>query len=59
MSEGDRAPSPKRAVTLAQVASLARVSEITVSRIIRNKGPIAEKTRERVLAARWPRRARI
>jgi LacI family gluconate utilization system Gnt-I transcriptional repressor len=41
----------RRAATLAEVASLAKVSEITVSRIIRNKGPIAEATRERVMAA--------
>jgi len=33
------------------VAELAQVSEITVSRILRNKGPIAEETRKRVLAA--------
>jgi LacI family transcriptional regulator, gluconate utilization system Gnt-I transcriptional repressor len=40
-----------RSVTLAEVARLAQVSEITVSRILRNKGPIAEYTRERVMAA--------
>ena len=51
MSEKIRASGFKRAATLAEVASIAQVSEITVSRIIRNKGPIAEKTRERVLAA--------
>lgn len=51
MSERVRAKGAKRAVTLAEVASLAQVSEITVSRIMRNKGPIAEKTRERVMAA--------
>lgn len=37
--------------TLAHVAQLAAVSENTVSRVIRNKGPIAEETRRRVLAA--------
>lgn len=37
--------------TLMHVAQLAGVSENTVSRVIRNKGPIAEKTRERVTAA--------
>ena len=41
----------KSAVTLAEVASLASVSEITVSRIIRNKGPISEATRQKVMAA--------
>jgi LacI family gluconate utilization system Gnt-I transcriptional repressor len=38
------------AVTLAHVAKLANVSEITVSRILRNVGPVAPTTRERVLA---------
>ncbi|WP_131196142.1 LacI family DNA-binding transcriptional regulator [Lichenihabitans psoromatis] len=38
-------------VTLADVARLANVSEITVSRILRNIGPVADATRDRVLAA--------
>ena len=38
-------------VTLADVARLADVSEITVSRILRDVGPIAKATRARVLAA--------
>ena len=37
--------------TLAHVARLAGVSENTVSRAIRNKGPIAQETRRRVDAA--------
>jgi LacI family gluconate utilization system Gnt-I transcriptional repressor len=37
--------------TLAHVARLAGVSENTVSRVIRNKGPIAEATRARVNSA--------
>lgn len=37
--------------TLAHVARLAKVSENTVSRVIRNKGPIAPETRQRVNAA--------
>src|SRR5665213_1690509 len=41
----------RQSVTLAEVARLAHVSEITVSRILRNQGPVAEKTRERVIAA--------
>lgn len=41
----------RQAVTLTEVARLAKVSEITVSRILRNRGPAAEKTRERVMAA--------
>lgn len=39
------------AVTLADVAREARVSKITVSRVVRNSGPIADDTRERVTAA--------
>jgi LacI family gluconate utilization system Gnt-I transcriptional repressor len=38
------------AVTLAHVAKLANVSEITVSRILRDVGPVSQSTRERVLA---------
>ncbi|PRD44668.1 LacI family transcriptional regulator [Phyllobacterium phragmitis] len=39
------------APTLTDVARLAGVSEITVSRVVRNKGPISRSTRERVQAA--------
>jgi LacI family gluconate utilization system Gnt-I transcriptional repressor len=41
----------RQGVTLADVAALAQVSEITVSRILRNHGPIGAETRERVMAA--------
>jgi len=37
--------------TLSHVARLAKVSENTVSRVIRDKGPIAAETRKRVQAA--------
>lgn len=40
----------KNSYTLADVAQRAEVSEITVSRVLRNKASVAEKTRERVLA---------
>lgn len=40
----------KNSYTLADVAMRAEVSEITVSRVLRNKASVAEKTRERVLA---------
>lgn len=46
-----RTTSSGAAVTLAEVASLAKVSEITVSRTIRNKGPVSADTRARVMAA--------
>jgi len=38
-------------ITLREVAERANVSEMTVSRVIRNKGYVAEKTREQVLQA--------
>ncbi len=38
-------------MTLADVARVAQVSEITVSRILRNKGPISERARAAVTAA--------
>ena len=41
----------QRGVTLTDVARLAQVSEITVSRILRNHGPIGADTRDRVMAA--------
>jgi len=47
----DSVPSAAETPTLAHVARLAKVSENTVSRVIRNKGPIAPETRLRVNAA--------
>ncbi|WP_311030012.1 LacI family DNA-binding transcriptional regulator [Mesorhizobium koreense] len=41
----------RRNYTLADVAERAGVSEITVSRVLRDKGPISLKTRERVMTA--------
>jgi LacI family gluconate utilization system Gnt-I transcriptional repressor len=41
----------ERTYTLADVAKRAGVSEITVSRVLRDKGPISVKTRERVMTA--------
>ena len=43
---------PSRAtITLADVAKVAGVSEITVSRILRNSGPISERARLKVMSA--------
>jgi LacI family transcriptional regulator, gluconate utilization system Gnt-I transcriptional repressor len=44
MFSGKSGPKP----TLTEVAKLAGVSEITVSRVVRGKGPIAESTRKKV-----------
>lgn len=57
MTDGDdkavsqRASQPRNAVTLADVARLAGVSEITVSRILRNAGPISARARAKVMLA--------
>ena len=57
MGSDQETPKRKRiagiasAITLADVARLADVSEITVSRILRNVGPVSEVTRSRVMAA--------
>lgn len=42
---------PSVAPTLADVARMAGVSQITVSRVVRDKGPISGDTRSRVTAA--------
>jgi LacI family transcriptional regulator, gluconate utilization system Gnt-I transcriptional repressor len=49
--ERTRLPKRKSRVTLAEVAKLADVSEITVSRALRNEGQVAEETRLKVRAA--------
>ena len=46
-----RPASPRTGVTLADVARLAGVSGITVSRILRNSGPISERARAKVMSA--------
>lgn len=46
-----RLPERKSRVTLAEVAKLANVAEITVSRCLRNDGQVSEDTRRRVLEA--------
>lgn len=51
IKHGRRQPDRKQKVTLTEVAHLSGVSEITVSRVLRNKGPIAEPTRQRVMEA--------
>jgi len=51
MAKKPRRANAGTAVTLTDVAREAGVSEITVSRVIRAKGPIGEKTRELVEAA--------
>ncbi|MGV2103133.1 LacI family DNA-binding transcriptional regulator [Rhizobium sp. 21-4511-3d] len=51
MHQKKRLPSKKAKVTVRDVASRAGVGESTVSRIMRNKGPVAEETRARVMEA--------
>lgn len=44
-----RLPDKKSKITLREVALNANVSESTVSRIMRNEGPVAEETRDKVM----------
>ncbi|WP_300516147.1 LacI family DNA-binding transcriptional regulator [Aliiroseovarius sp.] len=48
----DQAPSPpRRPLTLRDVSEASGVSEMTVSRVLRNRGDVSEATREKVLHA--------
>jgi len=51
MAPGKHQRGGKHSITLAEVAKLSGVSEITVSRVLRNKGAIADETRKKVLLA--------
>lgn len=42
---------PKRPLTLRDVSEASGVSEMTVSRVLRNRGDVSEATRSKVLAA--------
>ena len=42
---------PRRALTLRDVSEASGVSEMTVSRVLRNRGDVSEATREKVLQA--------
>jgi LacI family gluconate utilization system Gnt-I transcriptional repressor len=42
---------PRRSLTLRDVSEAAGVSEMTVSRVLRSRGDVSEKTRKRVLDA--------
>ena len=42
---------PRRTLTLRDVSEASGVSEMTVSRVLRNRGDVSESTRERVLEA--------
>ena len=42
---------PKRPLTLRDVSEASGVSEMTVSRVLRNRGDVSDTTRKRVLAA--------
>lgn len=45
------AQDPRRPLTLRDVSEASGVSEMTVSRVLRNRGDVSEATRERVLRA--------
>lgn len=44
-------PPPRRPLTLRDVSEESGVSEMTVSRVLRNKGDVSQQTRDRVKAA--------
>ncbi|MGB4826495.1 MAG: LacI family DNA-binding transcriptional regulator [Paracoccaceae bacterium] len=44
-------PDPRRTLTLRDVSEASGVSEMTVSRVLRNRGDVSATTRERVLEA--------
>jgi LacI family gluconate utilization system Gnt-I transcriptional repressor len=44
-------PDPRRTLTLRDVSEASGVSEMTVSRVLRNRGDVSEATREKVLEA--------
>ncbi len=44
-------PDPRRTLTLRDVSEASGVSEMTVSRVLRNRGDVSSATRERVLEA--------
>jgi len=43
------APTPGQAVSIADVAQHAKVSAMTVSRVLNESGPVSDETRTRVL----------
>jgi len=49
MGTKQRLPDRKSKIPVREVARRANVSESTVSRIMRNKGLVAESTREKVM----------
>ncbi|MFN3294581.1 MAG: LacI family DNA-binding transcriptional regulator [Gemmobacter sp.] len=48
---GPKSAPPRRPLTLRDVSELSGVSEMTVSRVLRNRGDVSEATREKVLGA--------
>lgn len=51
MSQGSDFTAPKRPLTLRDVSEASGVSEMTVSRVLRNRGDVSEATRAKVLEA--------
>ncbi|PZX08377.1 LacI family DNA-binding transcriptional regulator [Celeribacter halophilus] len=51
MSQGSGNTPPKRPLTLRDVSEASGVSEMTVSRVLRNRGDVSEATRAKVLEA--------
>jgi len=51
MSDSTDQSAPRRALTLRDVSEASGVSEMTVSRVLRNRGDVSEATRVKVREA--------
>ncbi|MDT0681229.1 LacI family DNA-binding transcriptional regulator [Roseicyclus sp. F158] len=51
MTQDTHVPPPRRPLTLRDVSEASGVSEMTVSRVLRNRGDVSSATRDKVLAA--------
>src|SRR5260221_14411215 len=58
-NRGGPSPAPERVRTMADLARLAGVSKITISRAFSGKGPVNESTRSKILRLAGKHRDKI